>query len=454
MKPKSTAISDDSIDAMPTKELFIDMLTKDIQLIPSIVDLVDNSTDGAQRIRGDKNFKGLEIRISASNKEFRIADNCGGMASRIAKEYAFRFGRPKGAKEVKHSVGQFGVGMKRALFKIGKSIKVESKTDNERFTVHIDVDHWAARKEWQFHFSELDENYKPKADEERGTIISVTNLRPGVADEFSLKSFQSNLRDELQRRIVDPLTRGLAISINGIPIDVDPLRMLSADKIEPVMWQSTYKMSDGKPVKVKIFCGLGDSREREAAGWHVFCNGRLILFGDKGRDTGWGERAGEVSIPGFHGQYNHFRGYVFLDCDNSGNLPWNTTKTGINADSELWRSVRLEMRRLMLPVKNFLDALKAEKEDAERNNTDTKGPLESLLLAGEDEVIHQIKTRDVFTTPPTKPPKGKSPNMANILYSKPLKDVKAVMNALGASSYKQVGEMTFDYYFQAEVNHE
>jgi hypothetical protein len=34
------------INAMPTKELFIDMLTQDISLIPAIVDLVDNAADG------------------------------------------------------------------------------------------------------------------------------------------------------------------------------------------------------------------------------------------------------------------------------------------------------------------------------------------------------------------------------------------------------------------------
>jgi hypothetical protein len=41
-----------AIQASPTKELFISMLVRDIELTPAIVDLVDNSFDGAIRLRG------------------------------------------------------------------------------------------------------------------------------------------------------------------------------------------------------------------------------------------------------------------------------------------------------------------------------------------------------------------------------------------------------------------
>ena len=98
-----------SINAMPTKELFIDMLTRDIGLIPAIVDLVDNCADGARRLQGDGGFKGLWARIEISKEKFRISDNCGGISIDTARKYAFRFGRPFGSPTVSHSVGQFGV---------------------------------------------------------------------------------------------------------------------------------------------------------------------------------------------------------------------------------------------------------------------------------------------------------------------------------------------------------
>src|SRR5262245_51610287 len=105
-------VEERTIDVMPTKELFIDMLTRDIALIPAIIDLVDNSSDGAKRLRENGSFKGLWARVEISPEEFRIIDNCGGMTIEVAEKYAFRFGRPPGAPFVKHSVGQFGVGMK------------------------------------------------------------------------------------------------------------------------------------------------------------------------------------------------------------------------------------------------------------------------------------------------------------------------------------------------------
>ncbi|MGH9433064.1 MAG: hypothetical protein ACRD3T_16150, partial [Terriglobia bacterium] len=39
------------INASPTKEFFISMLTRDIPLTRAIIDLVDNSVDGARRLR-------------------------------------------------------------------------------------------------------------------------------------------------------------------------------------------------------------------------------------------------------------------------------------------------------------------------------------------------------------------------------------------------------------------
>src|SRR5438067_1777019 len=100
------------IDAMPTKELFIDMLTRDISLIPAIIDLVDNSADGAKKDKGDGSLEDFWARLSIAPREFKLSDNCGGISVETAKKYAFRFGRPSGAPFVKHSVGQFGVGMK------------------------------------------------------------------------------------------------------------------------------------------------------------------------------------------------------------------------------------------------------------------------------------------------------------------------------------------------------
>src|SRR5215469_11597966 len=83
----SNASADDSakVDAEPTKEFFVSMLVRDIELIPALVDLVDNSVDGARRLRGSDRFDGLYVRIDATPDMFRIQDNCGGIAINTAR---------------------------------------------------------------------------------------------------------------------------------------------------------------------------------------------------------------------------------------------------------------------------------------------------------------------------------------------------------------------------------
>src|SRR5437867_3411240 len=85
--------------ATPEKRFFISMIVKDIELIPAILDLVDNSIDGAKRVRpegGDDRFAGLHVRLELSPEKFTISDNCGGIEADHARDYAFRFGRPSG----------------------------------------------------------------------------------------------------------------------------------------------------------------------------------------------------------------------------------------------------------------------------------------------------------------------------------------------------------------------
>ncbi|MEH1925542.1 O-methyltransferase [Nostoc sp.] len=86
------------IHAEPTKDLFIYMLVRDIPLIRAIIDLVDNSVDGATHLQSNENYEGLWIKILVNKEYFQIQDNCGGITVNDAEEYAFKFGRPNDAE--------------------------------------------------------------------------------------------------------------------------------------------------------------------------------------------------------------------------------------------------------------------------------------------------------------------------------------------------------------------
>ncbi len=76
------------IDASPTKNFFISMLVRDVQLIDAIPELIDNCCDGARRARGGlrSRYDGLWVNLDFSHESFRIQDNCGGITIETANE--------------------------------------------------------------------------------------------------------------------------------------------------------------------------------------------------------------------------------------------------------------------------------------------------------------------------------------------------------------------------------
>lgn len=163
------------VDAAPAKRFFVSMLVKDIELVPSIVDLVDNSIDGAKRIRSEdqsNRYEGLRIDITVDRDHFLIEDNCGGMEAELARRYAFRFGRPEEYDGPPDEVGQFGVGMKRALFKLGTRFRVDSTATYSRFSLPISVPEWMddTDPDWTFCFAEVEEGLDVPAEERKTRV--------------------------------------------------------------------------------------------------------------------------------------------------------------------------------------------------------------------------------------------------------------------------------------------
>jgi histidine kinase/DNA gyrase B/HSP90-like ATPase len=430
------------VEAYPTKDFFITMLVKDIELIRAILDLVDNSVDGARRLRTEGNYSGLTVRIELSAAQFKITDNCGGIPVDVARHYAFRFGRPSNMPKTLRSVGQFGVGMKRALFKLGKHFRVESATTASTFVIDVNVEEWKQHDKWEFDFKELKEGRKIDL-KKTGTTVLVTELHDPVGQEFALETFQSKLKREIEAAHQESMERGIAISLNKLPLQFRPNELLNSDELRPAYDEFVPEIfKDRTPVTVKLFAGVGKS-DPIAAGWSIYCNGRLVLESDQTLITGWGEGGGKV-IPKFHNQFARFRGYIFFDSDDAELLPWNTTKTGVDSDSGLYKSVRQKMVTMMRPVIDFLNKLDAEKD---RGGTDK--PLTDIVTAAGAvrlAAVHQGS----FHYAARSAQKPTPPAEQKISYLRPTDRIKKVKAALRASTLKEVGEKTFDYYYVNE----
>ncbi len=440
------------INASPTKEFFIHMLTRDIPLTRAILDLVDNSVDGARRFRPAGDYDRLWVRMELDAQHFRIADNCGGIPVDVARDYAFRFGRPKEAEGTPGSMGQFGVGMKRTFFRLGRHIVVRSITTESRFTVDVDVDKWMADGEspekWHFKFSELETGLRLK-EKDTGTVIEVDRLLPNVIDAFALENFKSRLLEELSHAHALTLDREIAITLNGLPIKHDPQKLFSSQALKPGFVEKSYSSKtltgkSGPPVRVKLYAGVSE-RSLHDGGWYIFCNGRQILRADQTATTVWGKRH---QIPAYHPNFAYFRGYAYFDSDDGALLPWTTTKTGVDADSPIYKAVQQEMIEMTRPVLAFLTNL-----EKERSTAAAVRPLEHAITSARATQVQTVTQPHTFVSPlPVPAPSG--PKMQKIQYSKPAAEVEKARKLLRAKSFTAVGEKTFEYFMRHEAGEE
>lgn len=431
------------IEASPTKAFFIHMLVRDIELIPAIGDLLDNSVDGALRLRPHHDFSDLFVRISATPESFTIEDNCGGISIDMATTYAFRFGRPPGMEDTPHSIGQFGVGMKRALFKLGSHFRVESSTVNESLVVDVDVDEWQDKDEWEFTLTVPPPEPQGR---EPGTRITVSDLHPSVESNFENDATLRRLADTLGAQHQQAIGDGLLVTLNAKPIGSNALELLSSSNLKPAAETLTFFEYSDNPVTVQLYVGIVSASSPQDAGWYVYCNGRLVLGAEKTQVTGWGAAA-ETRFPRFHNRYGRFRGYAFFDCDDASRLPWTTTKTGIDRESGIYKRALQRMLELGRPVINFLQELSRETESPPK-----EGEELSRLVDTSDEMPLPRMIGDRPFTYARPKPKVRRPNREtqSIQYSRPVEEIEVAKRVLRAGSASEVGQRTFDYFYKRE----
>lgn len=449
------AIDKKRINASPTKEFFIYMLIRDIPLSRAILDLVDNSVDGARRLHPNGDFQNLWVRVELDSTHFRIADNCGGIPVEIARSYAFRFGRPSGAPPTPHSVGQFGVGMKRTFFKLGSKIKINSTTNNSRFTMDIDVEDWKAGNDsanpddWHFKFDTLNEDLSDVPANDIGTRIEVTQLHESVSQSFGLATFTNRLKQELSVAHSLSMAKGLKISVDGIPLNHEPQKLFVSNALKPVFIEKiiSHESIDsqaGSPVKVKLYAGIAE-RSIHDGGWYIFCNGRLILRADQTATTIWSSVHG---LRQYHPDFARFRGYAYFDSDDSALLPWTTTKTGVDTDSPIYKTVQQDMVEISKPVLEFLSNLEKERVAVEQG--DGVSPVLCDAVENTKAVVTGSVPPLVAFVAPKPPPMPLGPKMQKIQYTKPEEEVNKAKKMLKVKTYTAVGEKTFDYFMKYE----
>jgi hypothetical protein len=423
----------------------VDVLTKDIDIVAAILDLVDNSVDAARRQRGDEKLTGLQVDVEFSANRLKITDNCGGISLEDAEERVFRFGPDDDDPPDAFTTGQFGVGLKRALFKLGTGFVIRSVAEQESFEVRETLERWLGRRDdWSFKISKL--RREKHSATKRGTTITIQPLRKTIAAELARTEVVNELSAQVADRHQISITRGLKIKVNGSALRTKPPKVVADNKIMPLIDHASI---NGKAdlIGVRIVCGVAPGPQREA-GWSVFLNDRAVLLADKTAATGWGEDD-EKRIPRFHGQYGRFRGFAFLECEDTTRLPWNTTKTGLDSDDAVYRRVRSMMVDAADPVVDFLDEVKGEGKP----EGDRYGALRTSIEKGKLRSVFELAeagTRRWKAPQPTEV--APEPEETTRVYTdRPPDDVEELKELTATSSNKELGDFLWEYFVERET---
>jgi hypothetical protein len=340
----------ESIWGGPTKRFFVSMLTRDIQLSDALLDLIDNCVDGATRqIKGkvDKMnaYNGFEARLTLSTKSFDIADNCGGIP-RDRIDDAFLLGRPK--LEVDKNlptIGMYGIGMKRAIFKIGQEAVVESYADDGAYAVTYDRD-WLNpdNDKWDLPIEQI------KNSRKRGVTIIVPTLKDEIGRQFGNLQFQNDLRNNISEHFGYLMQKGFSVRVNGERVRQRTLQLYATEFSKTKGIRPYDFESDEDGVNVRVTVGfyrplssledIDEAAERpigsEQAGISVICNDRLILENDTSLKTGWGDGG----VPKYHPQFRGIAGFIIFSTNQPEKLPISTTKRDLDFGADIYLRAR------------------------------------------------------------------------------------------------------------------
>lgn len=384
----------ESIWGGPTKRFFVSMLTRDIQLSDALLDLIDNSVDGATRqLKGKVHkpdaYKGFEARLTLSSKSFDITDNCGGIP-RDAIDDAFLLGRPRLDKD-KHlpTIGMYGIGMKRAIFKMGMEAVVESYADDGAHAVTYDQK-WLDpdNEEWDLPIERI------KNSRRKGVTIVVPTLKPEIARQFGNEQFQNDLRNKISEHFGYLMQKGFAIRVNDELVRQRTLQLYTTDiskknGIRPYDFEAdedevTTRVTVGFYRPLASLEDVDEAAERpigsEQAGISVICNDRLILENDTSMKTGWGDGG----VPKYHPQFRGIAGFIVFSTNAPEKLPISTTKRDLDVGADVYLRARQacieglrECTAFTNKWKGMEDEANALFEQAERKDARTEVRLAS-----------------------------------------------------------------------------
>lgn len=435
-------------DASPEKRLFISLLTRDITLEAAFLDLIDNSINSAlepfadslrtaddyvDTLHSESISPSTNIALCLSPERIHLVDRATGISFEAARYSVFRFGRPQDSASLSDRLSVYGLGLKRAFFKIGRRIRMVSDHVDGGFVLELDVEQWSAHENWKFEIT-------PRTGvdvTQTGTEVEILDLHPDVQMRLRGGSFVESLLQTIGETYAFFLTKFVRISVNRTvanPASLFVSENRATDRFEIDGVTCTVTAGIGSPD--------GGVYRDKGAGWFVFCNGRAVISGDKSSLTGWNNNG----LPIFQPKHRPFLGLVYFVSDHPDRLPWDTTKSSVNVDSEIWQRATRSMVIVGKAVTSFLN----DRYSDEGDQTE-KPDLRRVATERTEAIATSVGPTRTFERPA-----ATRKTTIRIQYDAKIDEVKQIRKHLArpGMSGSEVGRYVLDFFLRNEVETE
>jgi hypothetical protein len=431
--------------AVVRKRFFMDMFTRDISLEDCVLDLIDNSIDSyllkhavsiSQLVFGSDGSHAANgqgrIDVTCKEHQIRVVDTCGGIPRHRAMKDVFCFGHDDNDPVGK--LGAYGVGMKRALFKIGNNFRIVSQTAEEGFEVSFKLDEWAEREEWRIPITFIG---GASSEKKAGTSITITELHNEVALRIKEGGVPKNILEDAATTYPYFLGQCVRLRINETDVNPEAIRL---GELNGVL-RAAHEKFEQNGVKVTLAATVAPGqRKAEEAGWYVLCNGRVVVRADKSNLTGWDDE-----LASFQPKYRSFVGIASFESDNPLSLPWTTTKRGLNRESSVFIRARGLMATMSKPILTFLNSQYSS--DATVEVADIRDAVGGVKEVTFKDIAAKPESGFLYT-----PPKRKEKKTEWVRFQADVSSLDKVRRHLRRPNMGagDVGKLTFSHYVKTE----
>lgn len=346
-------------------------LTTDIELTDALFDLIDNSIDAARdQILRQKSVKfdsyglpadysGYHIRLRFSSNSITVKDNCSGFDEDTLTNSAFITGKRSNHQ---FGIGHYGLGLKRALLKAGRSFGLVTDNGVARYRALFDSVSFSGNEKNQIPARRYPTKNKTYS------LFTVSGLFTDIKHQLEDQAWFDYTIKKLGVRYGIFIDKGLQITVVNSMVDDHMTRRIQSSipslrKGKPLTPFSDRMSSEGLDVYFNvgvhekyIFAGEeGNSARKngtlsETYGLYFISNDRVIVDASLDKKHGF--------ITSWHNDYSGFICLIRMIGNNPGKLPWNTAKTELKLGSSAFISIKGKVELLAKEYRSRANVLK------------------------------------------------------------------------------------------------